>query len=190
VASNDETGTTAEIAEGSASDRGGAATSTKAGTNDRGKSGGSPDPDQLVQEIEQTREDLAETLDAIVDKVSPKRVMDRTKEQARSDAQEALRGSMAVVKLARGQVLFSEGDPGDRLYVVTQGKIKLGRTAPDGRENLLAVLGPGEMFGELSIFVRVGPRRPASLAARPPRDGRAAARRAGSPAASDQRGNG
>jgi hypothetical protein len=43
-----------------------------------------------VQEIEQTREDLAETLDAIVDKVSPKRVMDRTKEQARSDAQDAL----------------------------------------------------------------------------------------------------
>ena len=69
-----------------------------------------------------------------------------------ADAQDALRGSMSVVKLARGQVLFSEGDPGDRLYVVTQGKIKLGRTAPDGRENLLAVLGPGEMFGELSIF--------------------------------------
>jgi hypothetical protein len=43
-----------------------------------------------VQEIEQTREDLADTLDAIVDKVSPKRVMDRTKEQARSDAQDAL----------------------------------------------------------------------------------------------------
>jgi CRP/FNR family cyclic AMP-dependent transcriptional regulator len=52
----------------------------------------------------------------------------------------------------RGQTLFDEGDPGDRLYVVTHGKIKLGRTSPDGRENLLAVLGPGEMFGELSLF--------------------------------------
>lgn len=69
-----------------------------------------------------------------------------------ADAQEALRRSMVEVKLSRGQVLFSEGDPGDRLYVVTQGKIKLGRTAADGRENLLAVLGPGEMFGELSLF--------------------------------------
>ena len=69
-----------------------------------------------------------------------------------ADAQEALRRSMVEVKLSRGQVLFSEGDPGDRLYVVTQGKIKLGRSAADGRENLLAVLGPGEMFGELSLF--------------------------------------
>jgi CRP-like cAMP-binding protein len=32
------------------------------------------------------------------------------------------------------------------------GKIKLGTTSNDGRENLLAVLGPGEMFGELSLF--------------------------------------
>ena len=50
------------------------------------------------------------------------------------------------------ETLFNEGDPGDRLYVVTEGKIKLGRTAADGRENLLAILGPGEMFGELSLF--------------------------------------
>ena len=41
---------------------------------------------------------------------------------------------------------------GDRLYVVLEGKIKLTRAAPDGRENLLSVLGPGEMFGELSLF--------------------------------------
>ena len=66
--------------------------------------------------------------------------------------QAALRRSMTDVRLPRGKVLFSEGDPGDRLYVVTQGKIKLGRTSPDGRDNLLAVLGPGEMFGELSLF--------------------------------------
>ena len=32
------------------------------------------------------------------------------------------------------------------------GKVKLGRTSSDGRENLLAILGPGQMFGELSLF--------------------------------------
>ncbi len=69
-----------------------------------------------------------------------------------ADAQDALKRSMVEVTLPRGQALFSEGDPGDRLYIVTAGKIKLGRSAPDGRENLLAVLGPGEMFGELSLF--------------------------------------
>ena len=64
----------------------------------------------------------------------------------------ALRRQMADVKLPRGGHLFLEGDPGDRLYVVLDGKIKLTRAAADGRENLLAVLGPGEMFGELSLF--------------------------------------
>ncbi|MFZ5870413.1 MAG: Crp/Fnr family transcriptional regulator [Actinomycetota bacterium] len=64
----------------------------------------------------------------------------------------ALLASMTRVELRRGQTLFTEGDAGDRLFVITSGKIKLGRTSADGRENLLAVLGPGEMFGELSLF--------------------------------------
>ena len=34
----------------------------------------------------------------------------------------------------------------------SSGKIKLGRSGSAGRENLLAVLGPGQMFGELSVF--------------------------------------
>jgi CRP-like cAMP-binding protein len=68
------------------------------------------------------------------------------------EAAAALRASTAEVKLARSEALFHEGDPGDRLYVVIDGKIKLTRAAADGRENLLSVLGPGEMFGELSLF--------------------------------------
>ncbi|MPZ63400.1 MAG: cyclic nucleotide-binding domain-containing protein [Propionibacteriales bacterium] len=68
------------------------------------------------------------------------------------EAASALRASMAEGRLARGDVLFREGDAGDRLYVVTDGKVKLGRTSSDGRENLLAILGPGQMFGELSLF--------------------------------------
>jgi len=68
------------------------------------------------------------------------------------DAANALRASMVELHLGRGQVLFHEGDRGDRLYVVTSGKLKLGRTSADGRENVLAIIGPGEMFGELSIF--------------------------------------
>src|SRR6202035_3208121 len=64
----------------------------------------------------------------------------------------ALRSMLADVELPRGDRLFDEGDAGDRLYVVLEGKIKLTRAASDGRENLLSVLGPGEMFGELSLF--------------------------------------
>ncbi len=68
------------------------------------------------------------------------------------EAAEALGASMVESRLGRGEVLFREGDGGDRLYVVTEGKVKLGRTSADGRENLLAILGPGQMFGELSLF--------------------------------------
>jgi len=59
---------------------------------------------------------------------------------------------MSTVRLDRGEVLFHEGDADDRLYVVVSGKIKLGRSGTAGRENLIAVLGPGQMFGELSVF--------------------------------------
>ena len=68
------------------------------------------------------------------------------------DASHALRASMVALKLNKGQILFKEGQEGDRLYVVVHGKIKLGTTSADGRENLLSILGPGEMFGELSLF--------------------------------------
>ena len=68
------------------------------------------------------------------------------------EAATALRNSMAETRLRRGDVLFHEGDSGDKLYIVAEGKVKLGRTSSDGRENLLAILGPGQMFGELSLF--------------------------------------
>ncbi|MGA8847139.1 MAG: Crp/Fnr family transcriptional regulator, partial [Nocardioides sp.] len=68
------------------------------------------------------------------------------------EAATALRASMSETRLRRGDVLFREGDSGDKLYVIIEGKIKLGRTSPDGRENLLAIQGPGQMFGELSLF--------------------------------------
>ncbi len=68
------------------------------------------------------------------------------------EAASALENSMTPLSLKRGEILFNEGDDGNQLYVVTDGKIKLGRTSPDGRENLLAILGPAQMFGELSFF--------------------------------------
>ncbi|MEP6525777.1 MAG: Crp/Fnr family transcriptional regulator [Nocardioidaceae bacterium] len=68
------------------------------------------------------------------------------------EAAAALRGSLTETRLRRGEVLFREGDSGDKLFIVTEGKVKLGRSSSDGRENLLAILGPGQMFGELSLF--------------------------------------
>ena len=65
---------------------------------------------------------------------------------------ELLASAMTTRAVDRGHVVFNEGDTGDRLFIVLDGKVKISRSAADGRENLLAVLGPGEMFGELSLF--------------------------------------
>lgn len=67
-------------------------------------------------------------------------------------AASTLRSSMSLVKLRKGQSLFKEGDDGDHLFIVSNGKVKLGTKSPDGRENLLMILGPGDMFGDLSLF--------------------------------------
>jgi CRP/FNR family transcriptional regulator len=63
-----------------------------------------------------------------------------------------LQGRLTPRSLVRGQELFAEGDPGDALFVVVSGKVKICRTAADGRENVIAVLGPGDLLGELSLF--------------------------------------
>lgn len=68
------------------------------------------------------------------------------------EAAVSLRSSMDTVKIAKGAILFKEGDDGEHLYVIIDGKLKLGTSSGDGRENLLSILGPGEMFGELSLF--------------------------------------
>ena len=68
------------------------------------------------------------------------------------DGAAALRSSLVEIGITKAQSLFREGEPGDQMYVILDGKVKLGQTSPDGRESLLAILGPGEMFGELSLF--------------------------------------
>ncbi|MGH3580543.1 MAG: Crp/Fnr family transcriptional regulator, partial [Mycobacterium sp.] len=48
--------------------------------------------------------------------------------------------------------VFVEGEPGDRLYIILEGKVKIGRRTADGRESLITVMGPADMFGELALF--------------------------------------
>lgn len=64
----------------------------------------------------------------------------------------ALKALGEAIEFPRGHVIFAEGEPGDRLYVIQSGKVKLGPTTSGGQENLLGIFGPSDMFGELSIF--------------------------------------
>jgi CRP-like cAMP-binding protein len=69
-----------------------------------------------------------------------------------NEAIEALASEFEIFDAPRGSTLFREGEPGESLYVVLAGKVKLGRRSADGRENLVAVMGPSDEFGELSLF--------------------------------------
>jgi CRP/FNR family transcriptional regulator, cyclic AMP receptor protein len=65
---------------------------------------------------------------------------------------QALMESLTEQIVVKGEILFHEGEFGDHLFLILEGKVKLGHASTDGRESLMAVLGPGEMFGELSLF--------------------------------------
>ena len=52
----------------------------------------------------------------------------------------------------RGSVILFENDPGDSLFVVRQGRVKVVLIGEDGREVILGVLGVGEHFGELALI--------------------------------------
>jgi len=48
--------------------------------------------------------------------------------------------------------IFHEGDPGDTLFLVRSGQVKISRIGPGGDEIVLALILPGDSFGELSLF--------------------------------------
>ena len=52
----------------------------------------------------------------------------------------------------KGSVILFEDDPGDALFVVRSGRVKVVLVAEDGREVILGILGVGEHFGELSLI--------------------------------------
>lgn len=54
--------------------------------------------------------------------------------------------------LARGKRLFSYGEVGDALYVIVEGKVRISREVAGMGEEALAVLGPGEVFGEMALL--------------------------------------
>jgi CRP-like cAMP-binding protein len=54
--------------------------------------------------------------------------------------------------LKRGATLFSKGDQGISLYAVISGSVKISISSPDGRNAILNIIGPGEIFGEIALL--------------------------------------
>jgi CRP/FNR family cyclic AMP-dependent transcriptional regulator len=68
-------------------------------------------------------------------------------------------------KFARGEVVFHEHDPADTLHLVDKGRFAVHVATPLGDTAILSILGPGDMFGELSLLGDPEARRSATVAA-------------------------
>jgi len=64
-----------------------------------------------------------------------------------------------VVKYRRGEIVFAQGDPGNDIRYIQKGTIKLSVLSRIGKEAVVAMLGPGDFFGEGALAgqsVRIG----------------------------------
>jgi CRP/FNR family transcriptional regulator, cyclic AMP receptor protein len=52
----------------------------------------------------------------------------------------------------RGRTIVAEGEPSQSLYILLSGRAKVQRSDSEGKEVILAVIGPGEFFGEMSLI--------------------------------------
>ena len=65
---------------------------------------------------------------------------------------DALARQARMLKLVPREVLFGKGDPGDSMYLVVSGRVRVGVVSVEGREVTYALIGPGQMFGEIAIL--------------------------------------
>ncbi len=68
--------------------------------------------------------------------------------------------------LVKGEVLFLEGEPCRGLYLVTSGQIRIFKSSPEGKEQVLLVAKPGDSFNDVAVFD--GGPNPASASALEP----------------------
>jgi CRP/FNR family transcriptional regulator, cyclic AMP receptor protein len=66
------------------------------------------------------------------------------------DAAAALAGQLQPITFPRRRTVLREGKPGDQLYIIVTGKVKIRQTTAQGRETLIT--GPADIFGELALF--------------------------------------
>jgi CRP/FNR family transcriptional regulator, cyclic AMP receptor protein len=69
----------------------------------------------------------------------------------------AIQQAMVPITFAKGTSIFSRGDPGGHLYLVTDGRVRLSVLTEDGRELAFAHATPGDVFGEIAA-IDGGPR--------------------------------
>ena len=78
---------------------------------------------------------------------------------------EALAAAVKRRRFARGQAIFAKDDPGDALFIIEEGSVRIYLPSPQGADLTLAVLGASEFFGHLALLDG-GPRSASATALR------------------------
>jgi uncharacterized integral membrane protein len=65
------------------------------------------------------------------------------------------RHGVSHVHFAPGEVIFRQGDEGDFVYSIIDGRVEVVREEPEGKEQVLRRMGPGEYFGEMALIRHV-----------------------------------
>ncbi len=60
--------------------------------------------------------------------------------------------TVRVVQLSEGEVVFREGDPGDVMYLVGKGSVKISKAGRGGQQETLGFIEPGNFFGEMALL--------------------------------------
>ncbi|HZA91664.1 MAG TPA: Crp/Fnr family transcriptional regulator [Gemmatimonadales bacterium] len=68
------------------------------------------------------------------------------------DVLQAIAGLCVTRKLSMNEVLFQKGDPGDALFAIRRGQIRIGTSTDEGRRLTLNLLGAGDVFGEIALL--------------------------------------
>ena len=69
-----------------------------------------------------------------------------------ADELQRIAGLCHTQQMASGEVLFQKGDPGDALFGVRRGQIRIETGASDGSRLTLNFMGPGDLFGEVAVL--------------------------------------
>src|SRR5258705_13472739 len=73
--------------------------------------------------------------------------------QADAATIDALAAALRIRRFRKAETVFHQGDPGDALFIVASGSVKVVLPSDEGAEPaIVAILGPGEFFGELAIL--------------------------------------
>jgi signal transduction histidine kinase len=91
-------------------------------------------------------------MSALLEKAFDQLSQNRLFEGIESGLLERIAPDVHVVQLNAGEVIFREGDPGDLMYLVGQGSVKISKSGRGGQQETLGFIRSGNFFGEMALL--------------------------------------